>query len=134
MSEELADQVRVLTETTAQLRAELDALREQVSAAQGRVRMTMREQVRCPGCGGTSILHSSRVIDSANAHKLHGLGLHRGLKWGKVLPVQGPLEIYICRACGLGEWYVKDLDDVDTSDEQFRIIEGATDQPTGPYR
>jgi hypothetical protein len=112
------------------MRTELDGLRAQVGAATDRIKLTMRGQTRCPGCGATSIVHLSKVLGGSN----HGgsMVIRMDGKWAPKR--KGPIEAYVCRACGLMEWYT-DLADIDLEGDDIRVIEGAApDVSGGPMR
>jgi len=124
----------------AALREEVHELRSAVQAAHGRVRLSMREQTRCPSCGETKILHSTRV--STGMGDAQSLCLWqpdynqrkaslRTKVLGKV-PIHALLEVYICMNCRLTEWYTQSLEDLDLEQEQFRVLEGAV--ADGSYR
>ena len=127
---ELSDELTALEAEMATMRAELEGLRAQVGAATGRVKLTMREQTRCPACAGTTIVHAKDVQDgpyTSATMVLQQVGTVRIRRKGKI-------EAYVCRGCGLMEWYA-DLSDVDFSADGIRIIEGVTADPSaGPVR
>lgn len=126
------ERMKLLESQLADTRQELAALRTQLDQARNRTSMTMRAQTRCPGCGGTKILHSTKAVDSGNPG--NALCLHTPVKIFRGFIPTGAFEVYVCMSCRLAEWYVTSLDDVKLDLEQFRIIEGESGDGAGPYR
>lgn len=119
-----------LAEELAELRQEVARLRGELRAASGRVALTMKAQRRCPGCGGRTLLHASRVLDRSDAGR-EALALAQPSAWFS--RGVGEFEVYVCRACGLCEWYVKDLEALEEHKDLFTLIE-APKSENGPYR
>ena len=129
MTESTGAEIEALKSDIAVLREEVSALRAQIAAAQGRIKLTMRGQARCPACGECEILHSARV--SPYLSEEMGLCLLRPHKaWGKI-PQHGEFEVYVCMSCGMAEWYVRSFEGIDASHERFTVI--STTSPA-PYR
>jgi hypothetical protein len=133
MADDARDQqIQKLTEAVETLAAEVDTLRAVIDAARERAALTMRGQTRCPGCGCTRILHSFKILDRADGNFRKSLALVQPSVWrGRT---EGELEVYTCTQCGLAEWYVKDVDEIDVTNKQFELIEGVKQATNGPYR
>jgi len=116
----------------AELRAELESLRTQVRAARERIDLTMRGQTVCPACGCRKILHAREVLDRGDGDMRQKLALAKPSFWRS--KVVGEFEVYLCTACGLVEWYAKDLHEVEVDGKVFRILEGNEPGSEGPYR
>ncbi len=129
MDDPNTDAVAALQREVENLRAEVASLRTELSNAHGRVSLSMRDQRRCPSCGGTTLLHSKRIFDAPHPGSYLSL-VNSSRVFDKR---QGSMEAYICMDCGLMEWFA-DTSDVDTAHEQFRVIEGNRDGSKGPYR
>jgi hypothetical protein len=138
MVDDLQQRLAALEERVTALTAEVHELRRGLEAARGHIDLTMRKQLRCPACGGASILHVGRIRDHrfGEAFAAMAIQLTQGILKTTII---GEFELYVCRACGLGEWYVKDagaikLEGLDKQNrEHVRIIDN-TREPAGPYR
>ncbi|MEZ4367019.1 MAG: hypothetical protein R2939_12145 [Kofleriaceae bacterium] len=123
-----------------QLRAELRQLREEVTAlsldlrrARQHVDLTMRGQLQCRACGCRRIAHAMSVLDRADGASREQLSLYQGSWWRS--KTSGQLEAYVCTACGLVEWWVKDPAGLAEHEDYLRIIDGdAGGGAAGPYR
>ena len=124
--------MQTLTAAVERLSADVETLRAVISASRERIALTMRGQTRCPGCGCTSILHSFKILDRADGNFRKNLALVQPSVWrGRT---EGELEVYACRQCGLAEWYVKGVGEIDATNAQFELIEGVKGDSSGPYR
>ena len=95
------ERMGMLERTIAELRLQLD--REQT-----RVR-TMRQTFQCPSCHGRRVLHFRR-INEAGKQELLPLSLSTGYSFWWGAREGDPLEVYVCRACGLLEWHAPHID------------------------
>src|SRR5688572_2430098 len=91
----------------AALELAVNELRSQLDQARTRIR-TMRQTFQCPSCGGKRVLHFRRVNESG-VKGLTPLSLNTqySIWWGA--KEGDPLEVYVCRACGLLEWHASNL-------------------------
>ncbi len=126
------DRVEVLAAEVARLRESMKTLQAQVAAARDRIDLTMRGQTRCPACGCRRIMHAREVLDRGDGDMRQKLALAKPSYWRA--KVVGEFEVYLCTACGLVEWYAKDLHEVKVDGKIFRIIEGEESGQNGPYR
>jgi len=121
-----------LTAEVESLRKELETLRAQVLAARERIDLSMRGQTRCPACGCRKILFASKVLDRGDGDAREKMALAKPSFWrGKIV---GQFEVCVCTACGLVEWYAKDVHEVEIDGTDFRIVEGQEPGRDGPYR
>lgn len=123
--EQLRDEIR-------QLREEVAALGQSIADARGRVKLSMREQIRCPDCGARRIARIDQIPDFGYG-AVFPLGLayeDRGVWRGK--RPRAPLQVYVCTECGLVEWRLPDTALFD-GDGDFEILE-SEDPGQGPYR
>jgi predicted nucleic-acid-binding Zn-ribbon protein len=133
MDNDARDQkIQTLTAAVERLSAEVETLRAVTDAARERIELTMRGQTRCPACGCTSILHSFKILDRADGIPRRSLALVQPSVWSG--RTEGELELYACTRCGLAEWYVKQVGDIDVTNKQFEVIEGVKADSSGPYR
>ncbi len=116
---------------------EVDELRQQI-ALDSAVEDTMRRRQRCPACAAQSILHFATVRDHNYGDAFAPMALElRGIL--STTPI-GEFEIYVCRGCGLVEWYVKGAGEIDPAklDKHNRasvtLIEHEPPAPGGVYR
>lgn len=121
--------IRALETAVTELRDEIDRLRK------GR-NHSMRATHSCPACGGTRILHFTRIKDLAH-NQMVDLALQKQFSvwWGVKLSA-GALEAYACRSCRLVEWHAISLDDVEPDGQEVIELDGSTgERPVpGPYR
>lgn len=123
-------QTEALIDRVAQLERELAELKADLGAARGRVKLSMRAQLRCPDCGGRKLAHSPQVNDGDQGR--YALGLAQPSIWRSKRV--GEFEVYLCTECGLAEWYVKDARNlVDEHPQFFKRVETPKDDGT-PYR
>jgi hypothetical protein len=121
----LRELVARLEEQVGSLQAQLDAL-----TARG---LCMRAQCRCPACGCRKILHSTEVPDADSAGGYSKAAAATRKRWYGKRP-QGALHLYICTGCGLAEWHVPDLSEVEVDGETLRLLDGEAPEGAGPYR
>lgn len=124
--------VEVLQETVASLLDEVGSLRVKLDSASRRVNTSLRESLRCPGCGGTTILHAPQVLDRADGGARAAMALTQPSMWRSA--TVGELEVYFCKRCGLAEWYVKDPTKIRADGEQIRELDGSRGPTGGAYR
>jgi hypothetical protein len=124
-------------ERIARLEAELGALRGRLEAVESAARpetrgrhCSMKDTACCPGCGGSKILHAREVLDRSEAGRSR-MALAQPSMWRD--KGVGEFELYVCTACGLCEWRVKDLSGLEIDGDKFRLVEGAP-VPNEPYR
>ncbi len=48
--------------------------------------------------------------------------------------VLGEMEAFICRSCGLMEWYVKDAAQIPLEETEMQLLDGKQEGEEGPYR
>ncbi len=124
----MPDDARIAALETAliELREEVELLRE------GRTRL-MRETHRCPACGGTKILHFTRIREIAHSGMVD-LALQKfWSKWMGVKKTAAALEAFVCRNCRLVEWHAISLDDVQPDGSDVVELDGtAQDRPMDP--
>ncbi len=127
----LIAQLQTLRETVEGLRAQVDALRDEVRDAQGKVNLSMRGQTRCPACGCLELLHAPEVLDRGESNSRNPMSLDKkGVIFSK--PV-GAFEVYACTDCGLVEWYT-DLSGIEPDGKRIFVIRGKAAKKRGPYR
>lgn len=128
------DAIGLLRATLDELRREVEALRALLVASvasEGRREMTLRGQGRCPACGASDLLRARRVLDRGESDTRNDMAVVRPGWWsGKV---QGKFEIFVCRACGVCEWYVQKPASVEADAEDLIIRTGAP-PGAGPMR
>lgn len=131
MPEQTNERIAALETRIASLEEELARLKVDVGAAQGRVKLTMRGQRRCPSCGSTKLVYSPKVNDGDQGR--YELGLAQPSIWRSKRV--GIFEVYLCSQCGLAEWYVRDSGELlSAHPELFKAIDGANSDEGGPYR
>ena len=114
----------------SQLRGQLETLTHQVEQRRAGSDHSMRATLRCPSCNGRSILHAKWLQDRTDSGAVPLSIDKQGLFIPK--PV-APFECHICTKCGLVEWHVRNVDDLDLQDDRFELLE-VDDPNTGPYR
>jgi hypothetical protein len=129
---QLTAEVETLRRDLEQQRNEFEALRAQVHAARERIDLSMRGQTLCPACGCRKILFASKVLDRGDGDSREKMALAKPSFWrGKIV---GQFEVCVCTACGLVEWYARDVHEVEIDGEDFRLVEGQEPGRGGPYR
>lgn len=126
------ERLAALAAEVATLRESLESLQAQVAAARDRIDLTMRGQTRCPACGCRRIMHAREVLDRGDGDMRQKLALAKPSAWRS--KVVGEFEVYLCTACGLVEWYAKDVHEVEVDGDVYRILEGGGLDGDGPYR
>jgi hypothetical protein len=123
------DRITELEREIEALRARLDVL------AQGSPgRSSLRVHNRCPVCDRRSVLRIERVADRAHGGAVAAFApmIDAGLWTQKAL---GQFVLYVCRGCGLAEWYVAQLDEIPVDREGVQLIEGEPPPAAkGPFR
>lgn len=125
----LREQLAQLERRVTTLSAELAVANAQLEKQRQR-HDTMRAQVRCPSCGSRSILHVPMIVDRDGGVKNPMAVTMKGLFVPKPI---GQFECYVCRGCGLVEWYVANPSELDEQGEVSRLLD-AQDRDNGPYR
>lgn len=120
----------LLTEI-ASLRAEIQSLKAKLDTAERRTAPSIRDSLRCPNCGGTTIFHAREVLDRAEAGR-EALAIAQPSVWRS--RTVGKLELYFCKRCGRAEWFVKDHAEIEADGEAFREIDGSRGPAEGGYR
>jgi hypothetical protein len=94
---------------------------------------SMRDFLRCPACGGGSLLHFREVREQTR-RGLEAVGLnHRGNLFHQ--ETQAPLEAFVCRGCSLVEWHVLTLEGVEADGAYVVAYEQEPGAPdAGPFR
>ena len=89
----------------------------------------MRLSQSCPKCHGTELLHVSQVTDLAEGN--------RPLPWALVTQVEGKhsvpygkVEAYVCKHCGLTEFYTAGAAEIPVDGVVIKDISGKS----GPFR
>src|ERR1041385_3169568 len=87
----------------ARLEQEVEGLRAELHLQ--RASVSMRSAVRCPSCGGTTIVRATalQIADNMGGHRL---AIQVNAPNWYSAPGTVPLELYACTACGLVEWYI----------------------------
>jgi DNA-directed RNA polymerase subunit RPC12/RpoP/Zn ribbon nucleic-acid-binding protein len=122
--------IATLEAAVASLLRRVEALEAEVAATRGRREASMRTDARCPACGARKILHAREVLDRSESGRSR-LALAQPSIWRE--RGVGEFEVYVCVACGLCEWRVKDLLGLEIDNERFRLLEIEEPKP-GPYR
>lgn len=128
MATERDEVVAALRAELAAARAELAELKREVLGARERVELTMKAQLRCPGCGCRKILHATEILDRADMREK--LSLAQPSIWSSRRV--GVFEAFVCTRCGLVEWYVKDLAGLEVDGKKFQLLDGG--EEAAPYR
>ena len=136
MDEEVVTQLDALKARVDALESANAVLREELERVRAAPKITMRSAGRCPSCGGGSLFHVKRILESTpDETKPQPLSL----SWlAGVLSEKrhGPLELFVCRSCLLVEWRVGNLDDVTADGEAIVEIETKAEAfpMPAPYR
>lgn len=122
----------------AELEARLGALDEQLAEMRAKRRGSMREDARCPACGGGELIHVKRATQVTDTAVVP-LGLDHKQTWRGV-KTGGTFEYYVCRGCRLVETYATALDEllagVAKDGDNITTLSSPVDTPPGggPYR
>lgn len=138
MAETTDDRIAALEQQVTRLSEQLAELGRSVDTARGHLTLSMRKQLRCPACGARSLLHFAHVRDHNYGNAFAPMAVElRGMV--STTPF-GEFEIYVCRACGIVEWYIKGAGEIDPEQldkknrENIRIIDNDLPEGDGPYR
>lgn len=119
-----------------EIEARFAALEQAVAELHARLdhvpRGSMQQTLRCPACGGDRILHVRRVLE---ATRTESMPLSLGSKFNSWRGHQpgDPLELFVCRGCGLVEWHATGLDKLEV--DGVNVVELTREKPAGePYR
>jgi hypothetical protein len=124
-------ELATLRQTVQSLQEQLETLSYAVADARGKVKLTMRAQTRCPGCGGIDLLHATEILDRGEGSGRNPMSVaKKGLFRDRPI---GRFEAYICAGCGLVEWYC-DIADVMPDGDKLRVVRGVDTAGAGPYR
>ena len=115
----------------ASLRVQVEGLTRDLRTAQGHVDLTMRGRGQCRVCGCKRIAHALKILDSSEGGQRLEMALFQPSIWRS--KTHGKLEAYICTACGIVEWYVKDPGTLEEHEDHLRILDGTVPDP-GPFR
>jgi hypothetical protein len=125
------ERIAALERAVADLRAKLDGPAQPPLA-------TMARTLRCPGCGGTRLLHFRRIADNAGSVGAVQMAVQQIVsKWtGTVAASHGIVEAFGCRGCRLIEWHAVTFDDVVVDNNMVVEIDGSQPPPppNGPFR
>ena len=88
----------------------------------------MRSNQACPACAGREIVHASEVLDRDQGR--YPMAIRQPSVWRA--RVTGKFELYLCRTCGLVEWYANTAD-LEVDGEVLRLLDRA-EGPAGGYR
>lgn len=125
----MSDRIEMLEREIEALRARVDAL---VGGAQGRC--SLRLHARCPVCDNRSVLRIERIADRGDGLTIAALAplVEQGLWSNKPI---GQFVIYVCRQCGLAEWYVAEVGDIPLEHPSVELTTGEAPAPgSGPFR
>ena len=126
METEAASAIASLEESVQRLEGRIETLESELHALRNKG-VSMRGQTRCPLCGCTKVLTARKL-----AHGSQESEMSLAMRWtGKQF---GKLACYVCTKCGLVEWYIPDLADVDVDGKDIHVIEAPPTDGRGPYR
>ena len=115
----------------AAMKRELEQLRREVHELRGGRRATMRGDVRCPACGGESILHANEILDGDGGGRGQ-LAVAQPSIWSARRV--GAFEAYICAGCCYVEWYVQSTYGLEPDGKNIEIVTPPEREVKGPYR
>lgn len=123
----------------AELQAELESLRarlDALTAAGATARTTLRVHRRCPLCDTRSVLRIERVADRIGGTVRPLAPLVEVSPWTGPDEGLGQFVIYVCRQCGLTEWYVANVDEIPADADGVQLLEGPPrgEGGAGPFR
>jgi hypothetical protein len=124
-------EIQELRAEIASLHGQIQSLRAKVDAAERRTAPSIRDSLRCPNCGGTTIFHAQQVLDRTEAGR-EALAVAQPSVWRS--RTVGKLELYFCKRCGRAEWFVKDHAEIEADGDVFREIDGSRGPAAGGYR
>jgi ribosomal protein S27AE len=127
------DKVEELRAEILHLRAQLANLDQDVRRAQQHIDLTMRGQLRCRACNCRRIAHAPQVLDRAAGGNGETMVLYAP-GWFDDGTTFGHFEAYVCTACGLVEWWVKDPAALEPLKDKLLILGGEPADAKGPYR
>lgn len=122
----------LLREQLDHVRNELRTMQAHLDTALRRTSPSLRESLRCPACGGTTILHAPEVLDRAEGGAREPMAIAQPSVWRS--RTVGLLELYFCKRCGRAEWYVKDHAELEADGKSIREIDGSRGPGDGGYR
>ena len=104
-----------------ELTVALEAAARELAELRRRVERTMRSELVCPVCSGEEIAHVFHVLDQDYGQR-KAQALVQPSAWsGKT---EGELEAFICRSCGLVEWYAKNPRELQEREKYVRFLRG----------
>jgi hypothetical protein len=92
---------------------------------------TMRKRLVCPACGGRKFVHAVEILDRGDGGRYSMAVLQPSVWRSKGL---GEFEVFICLACGLAEWYVREPEELEDAGEHLRVVDGSLPGGGGPFR
>ncbi len=122
----------LMREQLDRMQGELQTMQGHLDTALRRTSPSLRESLRCPACGGTTILHAPEVLDRAEGGAREPLAIAQPSVWRS--RTVGLLELYFCKRCGRAEWYVKDHAELQADGKTIREIDGSRGPGDGGYR
>lgn len=123
---ELRQGLVTVAENVAALQQSLTALLTQATSTPP----PLRRLQGCPGCGEREVMHAAMVLDRSEVGRSR-----MTLAQPRVLGMEGvgPMEVWVCTACGLVEWAIADLTGVEADGERLRLVQREDGSAT-PYR
>ena len=104
-----------------ELTAALEAATKELADLRRRVERTMKNDLACPACSGQEIAHVFHVLDQDDGAR-KAKALVQPSIWSS--KTEGKLEAFICRGCGLVEWYAKDPRELKEREKFVRFLRG----------
>ena len=118
--------VAAMTENIATLRQRLSELLTLATSTPP----PLRRLQACPACGERHVLHVTEILDRSESGRSRMTLIQPQLF---VMAGKGPMEAWICTACGLVEWAITDLSGVEPDGQKLRLVQGE-ERPGSPYR
>ena len=91
----------------------------------------LRRHLRCPACGTHEVIHSAEVLDRSEAGRSR-MALAQPHLLG--LAGVGAMEVWICTGCGLVEWAIPRISEVQPDGKKLVLVEWTGDSQGIPYR
>lgn len=123
-----SDQIRIaaLEDAVRELRAQLEELQRERTPS-------LRFGLRCYACGGERVLHIRQVLEGTYGKSVPlSLGATESM-WSGHKPGD-PLEVFVCRGCGLVEWYASGFSKLEVDGKSIVELVREVPTPTDPYR
>ncbi len=117
--EEARQCLRWLHEAETRLRRSAAALMAERINGNGVLNRSMRHRRCCPRCRCRDLLHAAEVLDRADGMVRAAMSISQP-RWHKT-DGAGVFQAWVCTGCGLTEWYVPQLDGVDTDSSLIEV-------------